>query len=570
MKISRITRIRNKGKDYIRLYGYDESGQAIRQIKDFQNYIYVEDDNVSKIKGDIDVSVEDHIPFDYNINPINLKKVTLNSKTSFHIPKNIHDLSYQDDIPVEMKYLLDNELEFSRKRHIAYFDIETYYNVESPNDNNVDVGVAPITSITFYSNFLEAYFILAWHPTIDTGDEPFILEERNGNENYYFCKDEFVMLNTFCAMIKDFNIDIITGWYSHGYDVPYILKRLEAFTGSNSMLSPVGNSWVGRKDLVTGSYQLKISGLDSIDMMVAVSKMNFNLQNNKLDTAAGEILGEKYKKIQEVTWRDWEDNFEGFLKYAVRDVEILKMIDDKLKVFEYLIQMQILSGIIKLNDMQSVTKLIDGLIIKKYWGKYVFPNFTKKPRQSFKGGLTIDPTEPGVHEDVAVFDYASLYPTTMMAYNISPETFLFSLEQLGQKEFDKQIKFLKDNDITYIDTGDEPEELFGQRYIFLSHKEKAGIIPETLLELYQMRKEYKKIAKNAKTADERMIADKKQYAIKIILNSIYGAMGFNFFRLFVPECADAVTFFSRNAFRFAMDKMSPCGLVLYGDTDSVA
>ena len=46
-------------------------------------------------------------------------------------------------------------------------------------------------------------------------------------------------------------------------------------------------------------------------------------------------------------------------------------------------------------------------------------------------------------------------------------------------------------------------------------------------------------------------------------------MGFPFFRLFVPECADAVTFFSRKALRFAMDKMSPCGLVLYGDTDSV-
>jgi len=83
-----------------------------------------------------------------------------------------------------------------------------------------------------------------------------------------------------------------------------------------------------------------------------------------------------------------------------------------------------------------------------------------------------------------------------------------------------------------------------------------------------MRKQFKKIAKNGATADERLVADKKQYAIKIILNSIYGAMGFPFFRLFVPECADSVTFFGRKALRFAMDKMSPCGLVLYGDTDS--
>ena len=112
--------------------------------------------------------------------------------------------------------------------------------------------------------------------------------------------------------------------------------------------------------------------------------------------------------------------------------------------------------------------------------------------------------------------------------------------------------------------------MFGGRYIFLSHKEHIGCLPSLSYELYTMRKQFKKIAKNGATADERLVADKKQYAIKIILNSIYGAMGFPFFRLFVPECADAVTFFGRKALRFAMDKMSPCGLVLYGDTDSCA
>jgi DNA polymerase elongation subunit (family B) len=116
------------------------------------------------------------------------------------------------------------------------------------------------------------------------------------------------------------------------------------------------------------------------------------------------------------------------------------------------------------------------MIIKKFWGRYIFPNITRKERQAFKGGLTIDPVEPGVHKDVAVFDYASLYPTTIMAYNISPETFLFSLEQLGEEEFNKNLKFLQNNNISYIDTG-ESEELFGGRYIFLSHNEKLGIIP---------------------------------------------------------------------------------------------
>jgi DNA polymerase I len=98
----------------------------------------------------------------------------------------------------------------------------------------------------------------------------------------------------------------------------------------------------------------------------------------------------------------------------------LYLIDKKLKVFEYLIQMQILSGINSLNDIMSVTRLIDAMFIKKFWNKLVFPDNKESKRVSFKGGLTIDPTSPGVHEGVAVLDYASLYPTTIMAYNISP------------------------------------------------------------------------------------------------------------------------------------------------------
>ena len=484
------------------------------------------------------------------------------------VSKKLQDIAYQSDITPETKYMLDNNLQFSRKRHIAFFDIETFYDIENdPEGNSVDNADSPITSICFYSNFLSRYFVLAWHPDQDTGDDPFIIKELGKDKDLYLCKNEAVVLDTFCYLIKELNVDIITGWYSHGYDVPYIMKRLVKLFGTADKLSPVGNTWLGNKGVYDGYFKIKIRGLDSIDLMQVVQSLNYNLQNNKLDTAAAQILGDKYRKLKTSSWRDWQDNFNGFIKYAIRDVEILYLIDKKLKVFEYLIQMQILSGINSLNDIMSVTRLIDAMFIKKFWNKLVFPDNKESKRVSFKGGLTIDPTSPGVHEGVAVLDYASLYPTTIMAYNISPQTFLFSKEQLGQEQFQKELQFLKDNDISFVDTG-ESQELFGGRYIFLSHKEHIGCLPSLSYELYTMRKQFKKIAKNGATADERLVADKKQYAIKIILNSIYGAMGFPFFRLFVPECADAVTFFSRKALRFAMDRLSSCGVVLYGDTDS--
>lgn len=566
MKVSRVTNIRVNGEDHIRLFGYDENGNAIKQLKKFKNYVFTEDKNINKFPDNFKVEEDsEYIPYDYNIRPKTLRKMINSAPRSFYINDKIRKLSYQSDIKPELKYVLDNEIEFSRKRHIFFFDIETYFDIDDPDTNSDRKAIAPITSITAYSNLYKEYFVLYWHPTKDTGDEELIIEQK-GNIGYYICKDEKVLLNTFCSMIKDFNIDIITGWYSHGYDVPYILKRLEFNFGSKHFISPVGNAWLGNKGRFDDYYKIRISGLDSIDMMEVVQKMNFNLQNNRLDTAAEAILGEEYGKLETASWKDWEDNLEGFLEYAVRDVELLVMMDDKLKLFEYLIQMQILSSITALNDIQSVTRLIDTLTIKKYWGRYIFPDVTRNDRVNFMGGLTIDPIS-GVHHNVNVYDFASLYPTTIIGYNISPETFLFSEEELGKEGFERELKFLQDNDIEYFDTG-HSDELFGKRYVFMSQSEKVGVIPELSKELYQLRKEEKIRAETGKTEDERLVADKRQYAIKIILNSIYGAMGFNFFRLFVPECADTITFMSRTALKYAMDSLTPYGTVLYADTDS--
>ncbi|HON97009.1 MAG TPA: DNA polymerase domain-containing protein [Bacteroidales bacterium] len=118
---------------------------------------------------------------------------------------------------------------------------------------------------------------------------------------------------------------------------------------------------------------------------------------------------------------------DGFLEYAIKDVELLKKIDDKLQCINFAIQLQILSAVPYLNDIISVTKLIDSLLFKTFWDKnIIFPNNKPKKRVNYKGAIVMNPAEPGVHNDVYILDYSSLYPTTIMAFNISPETYLFS------------------------------------------------------------------------------------------------------------------------------------------------
>lgn len=568
MKVSRIVKVRSAGRDYIRLYGYDENGVPVKQLKQYSNFVYVDTTKADKVPVGYKVDRrKTYKPYDSNLTGVSLHKIDLGSRR-FNIPTQLKDISYQSDIGVELKYILDNNLEFSRKRHIAFIDIETYFDVDDSEGNVPETPRLPITSITMYSNVLDKYLVFTWHPGIEVPLEEVAEVREQGKNIIYICHDEAVMLRMFTDLIKDSHVDIITGWYSHGYDIPYIIKRCDIVLNDKHALSPVGNVWIGDKRPMEEYYHIRIAGLDTIDLMQSVQKMNENLQNNKLDTAAEVILGAKYKKLTTATWRDWMEDFEGFLKYAIRDVEILHLIDDKLKIFEYLIQMQILSSITYLNDIMSVTRLIDTILIKWNWNKVVFPNMSKKDRVGYKGAIVLDPLEPGVHENVAICDYASLYPTTAIAYNISPETFLMSEKMLGEKEFNAELKQLKSSGLKYIDTGYD-EDLYGDRYIFLTQTEHLGVIPAMLKELYELRREYKKMAKKAETADERLVYDKKQYAIKIILNSTYGALGFPVFRIYTPECADAITFWGRMALMKGMDYLKDYATVLYGDTDSI-
>lgn len=131
------------------------------------------------------------------------------------------------------------------------------------------------------------------------------------------------------------------------------------------------------------------------------------------------------------------------------------------------------------------------------------------------------------------------------------------------------LQELKDNKINYVDTGYN-EDLVGKRYLFYSHNEHEGVMTKMVNSYYQLRKKYKKISKTSKDPEERLIFDKKQYAIKIILNSCYGVMGTRWFRLYKVECADAITFFGRKALSVGVERFKDHAVILGGDTDSTA
>ena len=567
-KLSRITSKFDKGYFNIYQFGYDENNKFVTKVDKIRDYFYYSANNIDDIMDTPNMDFGDTQFYD-SFNGEKVNKVFYNSiKIKNKIVREKAPRTYHGDVSPEFKHILDKGLEWTNNRHIIYYDIETWVDLENPTDNKPENAKQPITSIQCYSTDKKQYFVFAWHPekTKDLS-EPSMKTE--GNTTYVMCKDEEDVIMGFINLLSISHCDILTGWYCSGYDMPYIINRCKKLGLPYEEISPIKDVFMKRR----GEYwRINIRGLDHVDMMEALQDMGYNLPNWKLATASKEILGMgEMEKLTEVTWRDWIDNFDGFIKYGIRDVQILKEISEKIQMFELYTTLQQISNIEILTHAFFKSVVVDNYILKEFHGQLAFPTRRTGKRQNYAGAIVFNPTEPGRHKDVTVMDYTSLYPTSIMAFNISPETFICSKQQCDSAGFkiDEVIDKLKSENTPYIDTG-EDSTLFGDRYLFYGHDEKEGLLPYVLRKLFLKRVEINKNLSEGKyKGDEKIAMEKRQWTYKIILNSAYGAMGFPFFRLYKPECADAITYFARQALKFATVKFNSDHKVLYGDTDSI-
>ena len=575
MKLSRVCSSFDKGKWKIHLFGYDENKKPIKKVAIWEDYFYYSKKHIDDVANEYGMRVEDGTSYKSMYGEEVCKVFYRSIKKKNELARNKSDRIYEADIAPEKRYISDNKLEWSDYRNIMYFDIETWYDDEDPQGNMPDHARMPITAIVGYSTLDKEYFVFSWNPEkTKTYENPRLLQTEN--VNYSFFKDEVTMLMAFMEFVTMSHVDVLTGWYSSQYDLPYILNRAKMIGIDHKRLSPVKYLKMYKK----GDYwRIYMDGLDHIDLQDALQDIGYNLPNWKLSTAAEVILKDpNVEKLTAATWKNWLDDYKGFIEYAIRDVEILVEIEKRVKVFDLYSNLQATAGLINMSLVMSKSVVVDSYICTAFHGKIIFPTRQTQNKQSYAGAIVLDPKEPGVHRDMCILDYTSLYPTTIMAFNISPETFIASEQQCKQLReagedvtIEGIIEQLKKDNIGYIDTGNHTD-IFGGRYLFYDHKHKLGLMPFLLKKLFLQRVEAnKKIKMDSTPEDEKLSLNIKQKAIKLILNSAYGAMGFNFFRLYKPECADAITFFAREALKYAVVKFHTelDHPVVYGDTDSI-
>lgn len=242
---------------------------------------------------------------------------------------------------------------------------------------------------------------------------------KMGNEwtfKYKHFESEFDMLYTFFKELGP-KMSVITGWNWLGYDWPYLLNRAKKLGIEPKIISP-GNYLIGKQQLPV--HLLMFDYLEIYKKWDRVIKIK---ESNRLNYVAEKAIG--LKKIEyNGTLKDlYQSNFEDFIYYNAVDCALVHYIDQKLKTMQTFFKIAMISGV-EINRCLSPVWSTEVMMLKKFLDrKQVFVDERKEEiHVKFAGGYVKEPIK-GLHEWVACYDFASLYPNTMVQWNISPEAY---------------------------------------------------------------------------------------------------------------------------------------------------
>ena len=411
---------------------------------------------------------------------------------------------YELDLNSVQRCLVDHKLEIATDYRILYFDIET-----DDRSGEIVVGRETILSIAAVN--------------------------QQGKVIYY-TGEEKELLKKFIRKMEDY--DMICGWNSEGFDVPYLQERLK-----------YNDIWFNWQSILH---------LDLMQKLMEVNKRNLDLTKKvgsySLNKVSQHFLGEEKVKHEMGIYEMFQKAPDLLKKYNIQDVMLLLKLDNKLKITKQKIVELNTAGCF-LNEY-AVSRILDILVLRNA-GDTKRVRFRSKPNRDlidfsdnkesgYVGGYVIEPVK-GIFKNVYHFDYTSLYPSIIQTFNISPETWLRTAQE---DEVTNEIKTPNN-------------QLF---------KREIGIIPKTITALLKQRNDIRHgpMKKLKEGSPEYEILYYKQYAFKTIANSFYGILGAPFTRYYQLETAEGITRSGHYLIKLAKKYFEAIGMkVLYGDTDSV-
>jgi len=495
----------------------------------------------------------------------------------------------------------------SKKIKVCYIDIEVDTEGGYPNMDTADKKITAITlmydDITFalgYGDFMSA----------------------DSKVKYVKCEHEHDLIRKFLKIWNSgsFSPDVVTGWNCELFDIPYLYSRIARVFDDDvaKQLSPWGmmdskTIRMFNRDHVA-YYPLGIAVLDYINMYKKFVSVVKPQESYRLDHISYVELGEKkldysdYGSLHRLAL----ENHQMFMEYNVRDCSLVKRLDDKLKLLDLVYTIAYSSGV-NLSSALGTVQQWDASIHAHLMDKCVVVPRKEKPKEDRKPvGAFVKSPLFGRHDWVVSFDLTSMYPMRIIGTNIGPDTVvtkrdLKALVTANSTDDEKAAANLLMSKMTDggcligvdVDTilNGLPTDIAGAIKTidlslaangYLYRKDKQSFLSQLMRQLFDERKIIKKEMLDLKQRksngeegldDDIERLDTLQYAVKVRLNSVYGALGNQYFRWYDIKYAESITLSGQltlkwaekyvNAYMNKLLKTENVDYIIYMDTDSI-
>jgi len=537
-------------------------------------------------------------------------------RSEFEKEKRIHSGKklFESDVNVIFRCLSENYLGVEApKLHTCFFDIEVDFDPVkgfSPTSDPFN----PVTAISCYLDWLDQCITLVIapkHMSDDTANE--IVSEF---ENTMLFKSEKEMFDVFFQLIED--ADVLTGWNSEGYDIPYMVNRVtrvmskddtRKFCLLGQLPKPREYERFGKSET---TYDLV--GRVHMDYLQLYKKYNYESRHSyKLDFIGEMEVGENKTQYEGTLDQLYNKDFKRFIEYNRQDTMLLVKIHNKLKFLELANQLAHENTVLLPTVMGSVAMIEMAIFNEAHERGVVVPDKKKRNENADEtqqaAGAFVATPKRGMHEWVGAVDINSLYPSVIRALNMAGETIVAQVRQtLTDKYMLDKGKLLASQKKRFKEGDDDVtgailwEGLFGAleytaimnqergtiltvdyedgrsiemsaaeiwKLVFDSHKpwmlsangtiftyEKEGVVPGLLTRWYSDRKSMQKKLKESTTTEDREYWDKRQLVRKILLNSAYGALLNEHCRFYDKRIGQSVTLSGRQIVRHMMSNIN--------------
>ena len=533
----------NDGKSIYK--SWRENDEKKYEIVEHQPYFYVEEDSnepvhykPSKyITRDFGFASGDWV----NIDSVPLKKVLVESSYDIREAKGMFKKTYEADVPHHFRYCIDeiDEMpEYNMRKW--YWDMEWQQGGEHHDK---------ITVIVMYDNYDKQYYQWAWFPNYE-GEEELIYDNE---------KD---MIESFMTTMIVKDPDMLIAWFGHFADIPKLIQRACDLGLNPLIMSPIG-AIKGVKKVKGGhAFTKGESGFNAIEQPIGgriTLSLDLAFERQWTDSQRGtlpsmsldyisemvlnktKLVSEKFPDPNEFYRRAWLEDTETYLKYALLDVQLIVEIDESNYCSESILSLQRLlkapfDACFYASHMGSI------YFMRNAWWKCKTGSKVDK-REEYEGAMIYDPLSEntnGLHLNVAAFDFAGLYPSMMISRNISWETKSVEPTEFG-------VNIATPRDFSEVD----------RKHMLYYKTDELGLLPRAVLELKNLRNEYKGLMRVAREAGNEADKNKwnnNQMAVKRLMASFYGIVAFQGFGWADVNLAASITASAREAIRLAAFK----------------